>query len=75
MCQEAVRKLCNPSESCNVRKVARLLAQALRHFARKAFFSLCPFLGLFMETIYQASAGNVENGIERQEMQQMDVPQ
>src|SRR5215210_903456 len=29
MCQEAVRRLCNPSESCHVRKVARLLAQAL----------------------------------------------
>src|SRR5215208_6540245 len=30
MCQEAVRKLCNPSESCHVRKVARLLARPLR---------------------------------------------
>src|SRR5215203_1324086 len=29
MCQEAVRRLCHPSESCHVRKVARLLAQAL----------------------------------------------
>jgi hypothetical protein len=29
MCQEAVRKLCNPSESCHVRKVARLLARPL----------------------------------------------
>jgi excisionase family DNA binding protein len=28
-----------------------------------------------METVYQASAGNVENGIERQEMQPMDVTQ
>jgi hypothetical protein len=31
MCQEAVRKLCNPSESCHVRKVARLLARPLIH--------------------------------------------
>src|SRR5215207_3541423 len=31
MCQEAVRKLCNPSESCHVRKVARLLARPLRY--------------------------------------------
>src|SRR5215218_10000873 len=30
MCQEAVRRLCNPSESCHVRKVARLLARPLR---------------------------------------------
>src|SRR5829696_1008675 len=30
MCQEAVRKLCNPSESSHVRKVARLLARPLR---------------------------------------------
>jgi hypothetical protein len=29
MCQEAVRRLCNPSESCHVRKVARLLARPL----------------------------------------------
>src|SRR5829696_3221677 len=29
MCQEAVRKLCNPSESSHVRKVARLLARPL----------------------------------------------
>src|SRR5215208_3602162 len=29
MCQEAVRRLINPSEGCHVRKVARLLAQAL----------------------------------------------
>src|ERR687890_428096 len=29
MCQEAVRSLCNPSESCHVRKVARLLARPL----------------------------------------------
>src|SRR5215208_2783007 len=29
MCQEAVRKLRNPSESCHVRKVARLLARPL----------------------------------------------
>ena len=29
MCQEAVRKLCNPSESSHVRKVARLLAWPL----------------------------------------------
>src|SRR5215207_4271845 len=32
MCQEAVRKLCNPSESCHVRKVARLLARPLRRW-------------------------------------------
>src|SRR5215212_6152599 len=31
MSQEAVRRLCNPSESCHVRKVASLLAQALIH--------------------------------------------
>ena len=30
MCQEAVRRLCNPSESSHVRKVARLLARPLR---------------------------------------------
>jgi hypothetical protein len=30
MCQEAVRRLCNPSASCHVRKVARLLARPLR---------------------------------------------
>jgi hypothetical protein len=30
MCQEAVRRLCSPSESGYVRKVARLLAQPLR---------------------------------------------
>src|SRR5215208_6076127 len=29
MCQEAVRRLCNPSESRHVRKVARLLARPL----------------------------------------------
>src|SRR5829696_5440769 len=29
MCQEAVRRLCSPSESGYVRKVARLLAQPL----------------------------------------------
>jgi hypothetical protein len=29
MCQEVVRKLCNPSESRHVRKVARLLARPL----------------------------------------------
>src|SRR5215203_4664803 len=29
MYQEAVRKLCNPSESCHVRKVARLSARPL----------------------------------------------
>jgi hypothetical protein len=29
MCQEAVRRLCNPSESSHVRKVARLLARPL----------------------------------------------
>src|SRR4029453_9820719 len=28
MCQEAVSRLCNPSESCHVRKVTRLLVQA-----------------------------------------------
>src|SRR5215211_324230 len=33
MCQGAVRKLCNPSERCHVRKVARLLAQALSEAA------------------------------------------
>ena len=32
MCQEAVRRLCNPSESCHVRKVARLLARPLSPF-------------------------------------------
>src|SRR5215218_2818236 len=31
MWQGAVKRLCNPSESCHVRKVARLLAQALSH--------------------------------------------
>jgi hypothetical protein len=30
MCQEAVRKLCNPSESSHVRKVVRLLARPLK---------------------------------------------
>jgi hypothetical protein len=35
MCQEAVRKLCNPSESCHVRKVARLLARPLRRHGEK----------------------------------------
>src|SRR5215208_6448520 len=30
MCQAVVRRLFNPSERCHVRKVARLLAQALR---------------------------------------------
>ena len=30
MCQEAVGRLCNPSERCHVRKVARLLARPLR---------------------------------------------
>src|SRR5215216_1246646 len=30
MWQGAVKRLCNPSESCHVRKVARLLAQALK---------------------------------------------
>jgi hypothetical protein len=30
MCQEAVRRLCSPSESGYVRKVARLLAQPLK---------------------------------------------
>ena len=29
MCQEGIRRLCNPSENCHVRKVARLLAQPL----------------------------------------------
>jgi hypothetical protein len=32
MCQEAVRKLCNPSESSHVRKVARLLARPLKRY-------------------------------------------
>ena len=35
MCQEAVRRLCNPSESCHVRKVARLLARPLRGGAKR----------------------------------------
>jgi hypothetical protein len=30
MCQGAVKRLCNRSKSCHVRKVARLLAQALK---------------------------------------------
>src|SRR5215212_11087211 len=29
MCQEAIRRLCNPSERCHVRKVVRLLARPL----------------------------------------------
>jgi hypothetical protein len=29
MCQEVIRRLCNPSESSHVRKVARLLARPL----------------------------------------------
>jgi hypothetical protein len=33
MCQAVVRRLFNPSERCHVRKVARLLAQALSHGA------------------------------------------
>jgi len=35
MCQEAVRRLCNPSESWHMRKVARLLAQAPSSSAAK----------------------------------------
>jgi hypothetical protein len=31
MCRGAPRRLCNPSKSCHVRKVARLLAQSLRN--------------------------------------------
>jgi hypothetical protein len=31
MCQEAVRKVCIPSESCHVRKGARLLARPLSY--------------------------------------------
>jgi excisionase family DNA binding protein len=34
---------------------------------------LCPFFGLFMETLYQVSAGNVENNIERLEMQSTEL--
>src|SRR5215204_1019337 len=36
MCQAVVRRLFNPSERCHVRKVARLLAQALRRGAPPA---------------------------------------
>jgi undecaprenyl pyrophosphate phosphatase UppP len=32
MCQAVVRRLFNPSERCHVRKVARLLAQALSQY-------------------------------------------
>src|SRR5829696_10187365 len=42
MCQEAVRRLCNPSESCHVRKVARLLAQALMLRSSKAVNESAP---------------------------------
>src|SRR5918993_4433556 len=38
MCQAVVRRLCNPSESCHVRKVARLLAQAL---IREGLSAIC----------------------------------
>jgi hypothetical protein len=36
MCQAVVRRLFNPSERCHVRKVARLLAQALSHYSQIA---------------------------------------
>src|SRR5215211_6149931 len=43
MCQEAVRRLCNPSESCHVPKVARLLAQPLRLALKRGMpiFGIC----------------------------------
>ena len=54
MCQEAVRKLCNPSESCHVRKVARLLARPL---------SLKPFEPRFREHLRELGHNRLPDGL------------
>jgi hypothetical protein len=41
MCQGADRRLCNLSQRCHVRKVARLLARPLRRRARQLAASVC----------------------------------
>src|SRR5215208_2740025 len=46
MCQEAVGRLCNPSESCHVRKVARLLAQSLIKVLRTSPQGVATWLGI-----------------------------
>src|SRR5215208_4059190 len=48
MCQEAVRKLCNPSESSHVRKVVRLLARPLRMNPVKGAATSIAFLILLL---------------------------
>jgi hypothetical protein len=52
MCEEAVRRLCNPSESRHVRKVARLLAQAVRGLGECIIHTnkLTSFKGFDIET-------------------------
>src|SRR5215208_1476980 len=46
MWQGAVKRLCNRSKSCHVRKVARLLAQALRRATKQKYGDLQEFCKL-----------------------------